>query len=129
MRASASSFLSTAASADCTTWSAVRRTSAASGSSHAAAIPSAMSRSFSSVEASFQPFQIVHPNGRTVRKPRGTSPRYHDAVGTPAETKRFRVRVSGPLPGRPSEEGEFVMTVRRYGDRPGWWINPDQVRQ
>ena len=58
-----------------------------------------------------------------------TTPRYHDAVGTPAETRRFRVRVSGPLPGTPSEEGEFLMTVRRYGDRPGWWISPHQVRQ
>ena len=58
-----------------------------------------------------------------------TTPRYHDAAGTPAETRRFRVRVSGPLPGTPSEEGEFVMTVRRYGDRPGWWISPHQVRQ
>jgi hypothetical protein len=28
-----------------------------------------------------------------------TTPRYHDAVGTAAETRRFRVRVSGPLPG------------------------------
>jgi hypothetical protein len=28
-----------------------------------------------------------------------TTPRYYDAVGTPAETRRFRVRVSGPLPG------------------------------
>ena len=37
--------------------------------------------------------------------------------------------VSGPLPGSPSEEGEFIMTVRRYGDRPGWWISPHQVRQ
>jgi hypothetical protein len=48
-----------------------------------------------------------------------TTPRYYDAVGTPAETRRFRVRVSGPLPGNPSEKGEFVMTVRRYGDRSG----------
>jgi hypothetical protein len=30
-------------------------------------------RSSSSVEAKYSPFQIVHPNGRTVRKPRGTS--------------------------------------------------------
>jgi hypothetical protein len=41
------------------------------------------------------------------------------------ETNRFRVRVSGPLSGRPAEEGEFAMTVRRYGDRSGWWISPD----
>jgi hypothetical protein len=53
-----------------------------------------------------------------------TTLRYHDSVGTPAETKRFRVRVSGPLPGDPSAVGEFVMAVRRYGDRPGWWISP-----
>ena len=56
-----------------------------------------------------------------------TTPRYHDAVGTPAETKRFQVRVSGPLPGRPSQTGEFVMMVRRYGDRPGWWISPEEA--
>src|ERR1700729_2343239 len=31
-----------------------------------------------------------------------TTPSYHDHVGTPLETKRFRVRVTGPLPaGRP----------------------------
>jgi hypothetical protein len=58
-----------------------------------------------------------------------TTPRYHDAVGILAETKRFRVRASRPLPGNPSEEGGFVMTVRRYGDPPGWWISPHQVRQ
>jgi hypothetical protein len=56
-----------------------------------------------------------------------TTLRYYDAVGTMAETRRFRVRVSGPLPGNPSEEGEFVMTVRRYGDRPGWWISPEEA--
>jgi hypothetical protein len=36
-----------------------------------------------------------------------TTSRYHDAVGTPAETKQFLVRVSGPLPGTPLAEGEF----------------------
>jgi hypothetical protein len=53
-----------------------------------------------------------------------TNAAYHDALATPAETKRFRVRVSGPLPWDPSADGEFEMTVRRYGDRPGWWISP-----
>jgi hypothetical protein len=53
-----------------------------------------------------------------------TTRRYHDAVGTHEETKRFRVRVSGPLPGDPSAQGEFVMIVRRYGGRSGWWITP-----
>lgn len=56
-----------------------------------------------------------------------TTPRYYDAAGTPAETRRFRVRVSGPLPGNPSEKGEFVMTLCRYGDRPGWWISPEEA--
>src|SRR5690348_1480351 len=53
-----------------------------------------------------------------------TTPAYYDDIGTPMETKRFRVQVTGPLPGRPSEAGEFGMIVRRYGDRPGWWISP-----
>jgi hypothetical protein len=54
-----------------------------------------------------------------------TTPRYHDAIGTPGETKRFRVRVRGPLPGKPEASGEFVMVIRRFGDHPGWWISPD----
>jgi hypothetical protein len=49
-----------------------------------------------------------------------TTPAYHDDIGTPMETKRYRVRVTGPLPCRPSESGEFGMVVRRCGDRPGW---------
>lgn len=53
-----------------------------------------------------------------------TTPAFYEDRGTPLETRRFRVRVTGPLPGRPSEAGEFEMIVRRYGDRPGWWINP-----
>lgn len=56
-----------------------------------------------------------------------TTPQYHDAVGTPAATKRIRVRVTGPLPGRPSQVGEFTMIIRRYGDRPGWWASPVPV--
>jgi hypothetical protein len=53
-----------------------------------------------------------------------TTPAYHADDGTPMELKRFRVRVTGPLPGRPSEAGEFGMIVRRYGNRSGWWISP-----
>ena len=54
-----------------------------------------------------------------------TTRRYHNSVGTHAETKRFRVRVRGPLPGGASADGEFVMVARRcYGDRPGWWTSP-----
>jgi hypothetical protein len=51
--------------------------------------------------------------------------RYWAVIGTPGETRRFRARVSGPLPGWPSETGEFVMIVKRVGDRPGWWISPE----
>lgn len=53
------------------------------------------------------------------------TPSYDEEVGTPMEVKRFRVRVTGPMPGRPANVGEFGMIVRRYGDRPGWWISPD----
>jgi hypothetical protein len=53
-----------------------------------------------------------------------TTPAYREDLGSPLELKRFRVRVTGPLPGRPSEAGEFGMIVRRYGDRPGKWISP-----
>jgi hypothetical protein len=53
-----------------------------------------------------------------------TTPTYWAVLGTPRETRRFRARVSGPLPGRPMQTGEFVMTIRRYAGRPGWWIAP-----
>jgi len=56
-----------------------------------------------------------------------TDPRYSEVAGTPLESKRLRVRVRGPLPGMSSEEGEFVMIVRRYGDRDGWWIAPEMA--
>ena len=49
-----------------------------------------------------------------------TTRRYWEVTGTAGETKRFTVRVSGPLPGQPSETGEFVMIIRhspRVGDR------------
>lgn len=54
-----------------------------------------------------------------------TTPAYHDDVGTPMDTNRFRGRVPGPLPRCPSEAGEFGMIVRRYGDRPGWRVCPE----
>jgi hypothetical protein len=53
-----------------------------------------------------------------------TTPGYHDVVGTPGETKRFTIRVRGPLPGTPAVDGEFSMVIRRYGDNGGWWIAP-----
>jgi hypothetical protein len=46
-----------------------------------------------------------------------TTPRYYDAVGTPALTKRFRVRVTGPLPGRPSRDGETTRVVLDFDAR------------
>jgi hypothetical protein len=55
-----------------------------------------------------------------------TTSEYWAMLGTPGETRRFRVCVRGPLPGRPDEVGEFVMVVRRFGDRPGWWVSPEK---
>jgi hypothetical protein len=48
-----------------------------------------------------------------------------EARGSPAETERHRLRVWGPLPERPSQNGEFVMIARRTGDRDGWWVAPE----
>jgi hypothetical protein len=45
-------------------------------------------------------------------------------LGTPGETRRFVVRVRGPLPGWPTKTGEFVLVIRKFGDKPGWWISP-----
>ena len=42
-----------------------------------------------------------------------TTPEYWAVLGTPGETRRFKVRVRGPLPGRPAETSEFVMVVKR----------------
>jgi hypothetical protein len=36
----------------------------------------------------------------------------------------WKLRVAGPLPGRPSQRGEFVMIAKTYADRPYWWITP-----
>ena len=53
-----------------------------------------------------------------------TTREYHAVAGTSGETKRFTVQVRGPMPGNPSAEGEFMMTIRRYGNRASWWISP-----
>lgn len=42
----------------------------------------------------------------------------------PGVTERYRLRVWGPLPGRPGENGYFTITARTYGNRPGWWLSP-----
>lgn len=47
------------------------------------------------------------------------TPEYRSVLGTPGETRRFVVRVSGPLSVRPPQTGEFVMIVRGFGDGPG----------
>jgi hypothetical protein len=54
-----------------------------------------------------------------------TTPDFEHDDGTAMELKWYRVRVTGPLPGRPSVAGEFGLIVRRYGDRPGWWVSPE----
>jgi hypothetical protein len=45
--------------------------------------------------------------------------------GKPVVERRHRLRVFGPLPGDPGVVGEFVMVATAYGDRPHWWIRPD----
>ncbi len=55
-----------------------------------------------------------------------TTGEYHAVIGTAGETRRFTVKVRGPLPGCPEETGEFVMTVRRFGNRTGWWVSPER---
>jgi hypothetical protein len=39
--------------------------------------------------------------------------------------KRYRLRVFGPLPGRPDQLAEFVMIATSYGNRDRWWIRPE----
>ena len=43
----------------------------------------------------------------------------------PVVEKRYRLRVFGPLPGRPGQHGEFVMIATSYGNRDRWWIRPE----
>jgi hypothetical protein len=47
-----------------------------------------------------------------------------ETLGQPELTERWVLRVWGPLPGKPSARGEFVMRAGRFGNRPGWWIEP-----
>jgi hypothetical protein len=49
-----------------------------------------------------------------------------DICGQPVERTRYRVQVWGPLPGQPDEQDYFVMIVRSWGDRHGWWISPEE---
>jgi len=53
----------------------------------------------------------VHPDGM---KARGS-----------ACVEAWKLRVTGPLPGQPRVNGEFVMTAKSYADRPYWWIRPE----
>ena len=55
-----------------------------------------------------------------------TTPDFEEDLRSSMELKRYRVRVTGPLPGRPAETGEFTMIVRRLGDSPSWWAGPEQ---
>jgi hypothetical protein len=51
--------------------------------------------------------------------------RAEETLGKATLIKWWLLKVSGPLPGRPAETGEFVMEVSAYGDPPGWWIRVD----
>ena len=46
-------------------------------------------------------------------------------LGKATLTKWWLLKVSGPLPWCPTDHGEFVMQVSRYGDRRLWWITAD----
>ena len=48
--------------------------------------------------------------------------RAEDTAGKPDLINWWLLKVSGPLPGRPAELGEFVMEVSAYGAPAGWWI-------
>jgi hypothetical protein len=45
-----------------------------------------------------------------------------ETLGKATLTKWWLLRVTGPLPGRPAESGEFVMEVSFHGDPADWWI-------
>jgi hypothetical protein len=51
----------------------------------------------------------------TARDAAGSSADYLAALGTSGELRCFRILVSGPMPGRPEESGEFVMFLRQVG--------------
>jgi hypothetical protein len=42
----------------------------------------------------------------------------------PAERRRYRLKVQGPLPWQPGEQGQFAVLVRLWRDRRGWWMMP-----
>jgi hypothetical protein len=46
-------------------------------------------------------------------------------MGKATLIKWWLLKVSGPLPGRPAERGEFVMEVSLYGAPAGWWITAE----
>lgn len=54
--------------------------------------------------------------------------RAEDMLGKPDLIKWWLLKVSGPLPGRPAELGEFVMEVSAYGSPPGWWITVEHLQ-
>lgn len=43
----------------------------------------------------------------------------------PIVERRYRLRVFGPLPGRPDQLGQFVMIATAYGNRHRFWIRPE----
>ena len=51
--------------------------------------------------------------------------RAEDTAGKAALIRWWLLKVSGPLPGRPAELGEFTMEVSAYGAPPGWWIRAE----
>ena len=63
----------------------------------------------------------------TVERERDTWQRPDDLApgeGQPGLLAREVVLVEGPRPGRPGENGRFVMEICRYGHVDGWWLTP-----
>ena len=40
--------------------------------------------------------------------------------------QRYLVQDEHASPWRPAQTSKFVMVIRRYGNRSGWWISPEQ---
>jgi hypothetical protein len=53
-----------------------------------------------------------------------TSLNASERLATGAIVERWRLEVSGPLPGRPGKHGRFVMLAETRGNEPGWLLSP-----
>jgi hypothetical protein len=47
-----------------------------------------------------------------------------ERLATGAIVERWRLEVSGPLPGQPERRGRFVLIAETRGNEPGWLLSP-----